>query len=452
MEKENGLLDKIKASIPEECGSLVFVADTKNCGVLYINNEMKAKLGIQPEDDSYIGKKCTEVLQEIEHSCENCKMCGACDTKRFTHALYHNEVHDEYFQIRWKSIEVEDKILYLEIADEVTEQVKQRNDMLHQLDRERVLIRCARTLGLELEVKDALNRLFEIVGNYYKAGRTYLFEIDYRAKTTTNTYEWVAQGTTAEIDNLQNVPIESIQPFLDMFEEKGMFYITDLDADISKDTLTYQVLEAQGIHSLLAVPVVKDDKVAGFLGVDDPKENIKDFDLLTSVLYFIQNDLEKRRVMEQLAQLSYADTLTGLYNRNRYNEVRKAYKKKAPDKLGIIYMDLNGLKQANDTYGHDYGDKLIRKTARILKKVVGNDAYRIGGDEFVAICPGIELEDLEKKTQALRQRAEKEEIKVSIGTSWRDENVHIKEQLKEADQRMYEEKKIYYKQNNKEKL
>ncbi len=446
------LLDKIKASIPEECGSLVFVADTKDCGVLYINNEMKAKLGMQPEDDSYIGKKCTEVLQEIEHSCENCKMCGACDTKRFNHALYHNEVHDEYFQIRWKSIEVEGKILYLEIADEVTEQVKQQNDMLHQLDRERVLIRCARTLGLELEVKDALNRLFEIVGNYYKAGRTYLFEIDYRAKTTSNTYEWVAQGTTAEIDNLQDVPIESIKPFLDMFEEKGMFYITDLDADISKDTLTYQVLEAQGIHSLLAVPVVKEDKVVGFLGVDDPKENIKDFDLLTSVLYFIQNDLEKRRVMEQLSQLSYADTLTGLYNRNRYNEVRKAYKKKAPDKLGIIYMDLNGLKQANDTYGHDYGDKLIRKTAGILKKVVGKDAYRIGGDEFVAICPGIELEDLEKKTQALRQRAEKDEIKVSIGTSWRDENVHIKEQLREADQRMYEEKKIYYKQNNKEKL
>ncbi len=447
------LLDKIKASIPEECGSLVFVADTKDCGVLYINNEMKAKLGIQPEDDSYIGKKCIEVLQEIEHSCENCKMCGACDTKRFNHALYYNEIHDEYFQIRWKSIEVDGKVLYLEIADEVTEQIKQQKDTLHQLDRERVLIRCAKTLGLELEVKDAINRLFEIIGNYYKAGRTYLFEIDYEAGTTSNTYEWVEQGTTAEIDNLQNVPIESIKPFMDMFEEKGMFYITDLDADIAKDTLTYQILEAQGIHSLLAVPVVKDDEVVGFLGVDDPKDNIKDFDLLTSVLYFIQNDLEKRRVMEQLERLSYEDTLTGLYNRNRYNEVRKAYKKKAPDKLGIIYMDLNGLKKANDTYGHDYGDKLIRKVAKVLKKVVGKDAYRIGGDEFVAICSGIEQVDFEMKIAELRQRASKEEIEVSIGASWRGENVQIKEQLQEADRLMYEEKKIYYLQNNyKEKL
>lgn len=446
------LLDKIKEHIPEECGSMIFVADTKNCELLYINRELKNKIGMKENDHSYIGKKCTEVLWEIKHSCDNCKQCGACDTKRFTNELYYDEVYDAYYQTRWKSVEVEGRILYLEIADEVTEQIKQRNDTLHQLDRERVLIRCARTLGLQLEVKDAINRLFEIIGNYYKASRTYLFEIDYEAQTTSNTYEWVAQGTTAEIDNLQDVPIESTKPFLDMFEEKGMFYITDLDADISKDTLTYQILQAQGIHGLLAVPVVKDDEVVGFLGVDDPKDNIKDFDLLTSVLYFIQNDLEKRRVMEQLEKLSYEDTLTGLYNRNRYNEVRKAYKKKAPDKLGIIYMDLNGLKQANDTYGHDYGDKLIRKTAKILAKIIGKDAYRIGGDEFVAICPGIELEDLEKKTQELRHRAEKDEIKVSIGTSWRDENVHIKEQLYEADQRMYEEKKIYYKQIRKEKL
>ena len=447
------LLDKIKESIPEECGSLIFVADTKDCGVLYINNEMKAKLGMQAEDDSYIGKKCTEVLQEIEHSCENCKMCGACDTKRFNHALYHNEIHDEYFQIRWKSVEIDGHALYLEIADEVTAQIKQQKDTLHQLERERVLIRCAKTLSLELEVKDAINRLFEIIGRYYKAGRTYLFEIDYKAKTTSNTYEWVAQGTSAEIDNLQNVPIESIKPFLDMFEEKGMFYITDLDADISKDTLTYQILQAQGIHSLLAVPVVKDDEVVGFLGVDDPKDNIKDFDLLTSVLYFIQNDLEKRRVMEQLERLSYEDTLTGLYNRNRYNEVRKVMKKKVPDKLGIIYMDLNGLKHVNDTLGHDYGDKLIKKTAKILKQVIEKDAYRIGGDEFVAICPGIDKAELEEKANEVRNRAMTEEIQISIGVSWRDANVHIKEQLHEADQRMYEEKKIYYMQNKiKEKL
>lgn len=447
------LLDKIKEVIPEECGSLIFVADTMNCGLLYMNVEMKKKLGMAPDDDSYIGKKCSEVLQEIEHSCENCRECGGCDTKRFTHVLYHNTVHDEYFEIRWKSIELDGQTLYLEIADEVTEQIKRHKDMLHQLNRERVLIRCARTLELKLDVKGALNRLFEIIGNYYKAARTYLFEIDYEAQTTSNTYEWVAEGVTAELENLQNVAIEAIQPFLNMFEEKGMFYITDLDADISRETSTYQILQAQGIRSLLAVPVVENDRIVGFLGVDDPKENIKDFDLLTSVLYFIQNDLEKRRVMEQLERLSYEDTLTGLYNRNRYNEVRTAMKKKAPDKLGIIYMDLNGLKRANDTFGHDYGDKLIRRTAKILKKIIGKDTYRIGGDEFVAICPGIEKEDLEQKTGLLRQRAKEEKIEVSIGISWRDENVHIKEQLFEADQRMYEEKKIYYRENQlKEKM
>lgn len=447
------LLDEIKRSIPEECGSLIFVADTENCGLLYMNAEMKAKLGMDAEDESYIGKKCNDVLQEIEHSCENCRSCGGCDKKRFTHVLYHNVNHDEYFQIRWKSLEIEGRTLYLEIGDEVTEQIKTHEDTLHQLNRERVLIRCARTLELKLDVKGAINRLFEIIGNYYQANRTYLFEIDDKQQTTSNTYEWVEEGVTAELENLQNVPVEAIQPFVDMFHEKGMFYISNLDDDLSRDSSTYHILQAQGISSLLAVPVMEDEKIVGFLGVDDPKENIKDFDLLTSVLYFIQNDLEKRRVMEQLAKLSYEDTLTGLYNRNRYNQVRTAMKQKAPDKLGIIYMDLNGLKLANDTYGHDYGDKLIRKTAKILKEVIGQDTYRIGGDEFVAICPGIDIALLESKTNDLRKNMEKEKIKVSIGISWRGENVNIKEQLREADWHMYEEKKIYYMQNDiKEKL
>lgn len=442
------LLDKIKTMIPEECGSLIFVADTENCALLYMNIEMKNKLGISAEDDSYIGKKCNEVMQEIEHSCENCRSCGNCDTKRFSNVLYHNVGHDEYFQIRWKSVDVDGRTLYLEIGDEVTEQIKMHEDTLHQLKRERVLIHCAKTLELKLAVKDAINNLFEIIGKYYKAGRTYLFEIDYEAQTTSNTYEWVEEGTTAEIDNLQNVPVEAIQPFLDMFEEKGMFYIADLDSDLSKETSTYQILEAQGIKSLLAVPVIEDDVVVGFLGVDDPKENIKDFDLLTSVLYFIQNDLEKRRVMEQLEKLSYEDTLTGLYNRNRFNDVRTRMKKRPPHKLGIVYMDLNGLKKANDTYGHDYGDKLIRRTAKVFKEIFGRDTYRIGGDEFVAICAGTEEAELEEKTTALRLRMAEEEIMISIGSSWRGEGVHIKEQLHEADTRMYEEKKIYYSQND----
>lgn len=447
------LLDTLKSRIPEECGSLVFVADTKDCALVYMNGEMKKKVGLAEDDDSYIGKKCHEVLQEISHSCENCRSCGGCDTKRFTNVLYHNEEHDEYFRVRWKSIEVEDKILYLEIADEVTEQIKAQEDTRHQLKRERVLIRCAKTLELKLKVKDAINNLFAIIGDYYKANRTYLFEIDYQAQTTSNTYEWVAQGVTAQLDNLQNVPVEAIRPFLDMFNEKGMFYISDLDADVSKETSTYRILEAQGIRSLLAVPVVKDNEIVGFLGVDDPADNIVDFDLLTSVLYFIQNDLEKRRVMEQLERLSYEDTLTKLNNRNRYNEVRNALKKRPPEKLGIIYMDLNGLKKANDTLGHDYGDKLIKNTAKIFKKVFGEDTYRIGGDEFVAILVDAEEAELAEKTEKLREKMAEADIEISIGSSWRDENVHIKEQLQEADSRMYEEKKIYYQKNDiKDKL
>lgn len=86
--------------------------------------------------------------------------------------------------------------------------------------------------------------------------------------------------------------------------------------------------------------------------------------------------------------MSYTDSLTGLKNRNAYiEELEKLEKSKCC--IGIIFADINGLKNINDNFGHKKGDSLISASAEALKSVFddGNSSfYRIGCDEFVVFC------------------------------------------------------------------
>jgi diguanylate cyclase (GGDEF)-like protein len=87
-------------------------------------------------------------------------------------------------------------------------------------------------------------------------------------------------------------------------------------------------------------------------------------------------------VKQQMIEIT-VDPLTGLQSRNAYSKMLKKLDRTGmPFDLVVIMIDVNGLKQVNDTMGHEAGDELICGAADCIRRVLGN-AYRIGGDEFV---------------------------------------------------------------------
>ena len=99
---------------------------------------------------------------------------------------------------------------------------------------------------------------------------------------------------------------------------------------------------------------------------------------------------ELRAVQAELTALALRDPLTGLANRRLFNELFEAGLARAErtgDPLAVAYLDLDGLKHINDTFGHDAGDIVLRETARRLLSIVrGADGVaRLGGDEFVVL-------------------------------------------------------------------
>ena len=156
---------------------------------------------------------------------------------------------------------------------------------------------------------------------------------------------------------------------------------------------------------------------------------------------------QKKKIAEQtqeLKRLSYEDSLTGLYNRNKFNQDLNI--EQGPNQFGIgaACFDLNGLKEVNDRNGHRAGDILICRAAECLKKGFEGKAYRIGGDEFVVIDNTLAEDDFKAAVYAVQKTMEHDGISCSVGISWRNSQYNIREQIDEADRFMYEQKREFY--------
>lgn len=167
-----------------------------------------------------------------------------------------------------------------------------------------------------------------------------------------------------------------------------------------------------------------------------------------SVQYLKEQIAEQKAQIEKqtevLRRLSYEDTLTGLYNRNKFNQMLSANDTCSFQQLGVACFDLNGLKRVNDQQGHIAGDSLIHSTADHLRTIFSGMSYRIGGDEFVVIDSSRGETEFRAAVDEVRTRMSQHGILCSVGISWRNVCCNVKAQFEEADQMMYEDKRLFY--------
>lgn len=112
-------------------------------------------------------------------------------------------------------------------------------------------------------------------------------------------------------------------------------------------------------------------------------------------IQFVVTDVSKRKAVEnRLQYLNQHDPLTGLYNRHHFTqELTRALEKASADdsQSALLYLDLNELKDINDSLGHAAGDRLLLKIARLFREKLGESAVlaRFSGDEFTALLHGM---------------------------------------------------------------
>ena len=176
-----------------------------------------------------------------------------------------------------------------------------------------------------------------------------------------------------------------------------------------------------------------------------------------SMLILIQGIQDAKMREKDLLQQVQTDDLTGLYNRYYWEDYFKAIQtrnRRSDLPLVICYMDINGLKMVNDNLGHNAGDKLLRDFAWILNKTIrGSDiAVRLGGDEFLLICPQTYKLEFEELWNRIRQNTE--DFNSSMDRDYTlsfshgicllkdlSDQQEITSLMDEADRKMYKEKR-----------
>ena len=155
--------------------------------------------------------------------------------------------------------------------------------------------------------RQTLNSILQNIGEYYDADCAYIFEMGTDRGVFNNSFEWCRQGVTAEIENLQNIPIAGMECWFEAFREQGEFYISSLSADYHPGTKTYEILAPQGIESLMAAPITVSGEVVGFLGVDNPRRNTDALLLLSVAASTCYSEMATERMMhEKLDQTNRA--------------------------------------------------------------------------------------------------------------------------------------------------
>jgi diguanylate cyclase (GGDEF)-like protein len=177
--------------------------------------------------------------------------------------------------------------------------------------------------------------------------------------------------------------------------------------------------------------------------------------LIRSIRYAI----ERKRLLTEMRNLSLRDDLTGLYNRRGFfalAEQRFKVARRENSRLLFIIADIDGLKNINDSFGHELGDHAIRDAAGILKDTFRESDIigRIGGDEFAIVVAENVTESAETVTARLHDKInafKKEHVRhyqlsISIGIAHCDPSFScsIDEMLANADELMYQQKKAKY--------
>ncbi len=154
----------------------------------------------------------------------------------------------------------------------------------------------------------------------------------------------------------------------------------------------------------------------------------------------------------EVSRLSGIDLLTGLRNRNAYEWMLKKYaEQKGP--LSCVYGDINGLHELNNRKGHEAGDEMLRFVGKALQEAFGeSNTFRIGGDEFVALVPGVEPQWVEEHLQKVLGRIEEASYHLSVGCAHGClEETPAGTLVSAAEKGMYEAKRAFYQQTGRDR-
>lgn len=255
--------------IVDNMGEVFWLRNINEHKILYINPGFEKLWGISPQT-LY---QTPDAFFEPIHSADRDKV----------HYAYKSLAEVGYFDIEYRIRNKNNELRWIHdrafpIMDENGQIIKATGmalDITKQKEFEftlEVLIDMAKTfINIPIEaLSDEVNKALELMGRFVNADRVYMFDYDFSLGICKNTFEWCADNISPEINNLQEVPLELIPEWVDSHQLGKEMCIEDVFA-MPEDNGIRQILEPQGVQSILTLPLIENQNLWGFVGFDSVK-------------------------------------------------------------------------------------------------------------------------------------------------------------------------------------
>lgn len=432
----------------EHLNQVVYVSDPETYELVYLNAYARDLLKVDAE--SYKGKMCYAVLQGLERPCPFCTNSSLVEGK-FLSWRYRNPVVNTTFRIEDTMIGCEGKRYRLEFAapqDGHDPEEAGYNALVHY---ETLVNECLRAIHSTNNQDEAIDLMLEYLGTqlHCKAVLLYESKLDQWA---VNTYTWSVRGEGPERKPLKIEYADYLKRWYQTLSHNEPILLRNMQELCEKTPPLRTFLQTKRVEHMIIVPLVEQQKVAGFLRLDDPPEEQMDFaaGVCKILSYYLLSVLRQRDMISSLEQASRHDQLTGALNRHALNDLLNHSDLEWD--TGLVYCDVVGLKTVNDMEGHASGDRLLLQVYHFLGGIFPSDqVYRLGGDEFLVVCQRKPLEIFHRSVDHLREELEDNVFAISVGSAWSPAGEGNFQRLMErADERMYEDKKRHYAERGRE--
>ncbi|HSF80800.1 MAG TPA: GGDEF domain-containing response regulator [Anaerolineales bacterium] len=276
-------------------------------------------------------------------------------------------------------------------------------------------------------------------------------------------YAWMLQFVLAEIETrtYHLIHVASLDAAIQCMRDDDQVIdvlLLDLSLPDSQGFETYRIMHSIANDKPIIVMTAQDDKLLALRAV---REGAQDFLIkgetdITQLLRAIDYAVERHLNTIELKRLSFIDDLTGLLNRRGFLNMAEQQIKiadRANREMLLFFADMDGLKQINDTRGHQFGDQALRSIASILEDTFRSSDLiaRLGGDEFTILAIDAPKQNAEQILTRLQNNIDRHnlnnqnyQLSLSIGVArFRpNQNIDLDKMLVQADGELYQHKRV----------
>ena len=309
----------------------------------------------------------------------------------------------------------------------------------------RHIITCARIMRASKDFDEGLNQVLLTIKDLVPCDRVYILLTNcWPAKVT---HEWTAPGKLSASDIFTHLGQNNVSS-VSVKVEKYAVQVTQAEDFREKHPDIYEDMLRHGMRNTLTAPLYENGVMFGNVGLDnfEMSKSVNTLEFMQALAFFLASEIQTHKLMQQLSELSNADLLTGVQNRNAMNQKIDQIQ---GGSLGVLYADINGLKSVNDNQGHEAGDRLIKRGSGILMQIFDRmDVYRAGGDEFVVLMKDVSEENFMERVKRLTDILEKtKEVSMAYGYRYTESCMDPETLIRETDEAMYQNKNAYYQKN-----